>query len=122
MLKCPYTSFRITDDWVDCIQSNCEVWDKINNSCSKKAEQITPPYPAILINEFMTSSDLDNNEKIYGKDFKATGDVPPMLTTITFAQGWVEPPLVIDWDNLIASRNDPDDTTANYRTNPDYGS
>jgi hypothetical protein len=68
-------------------------------------------YSAVLITEYIEDLDLDNNEKIYGKDFmiEDNENKPKIFEVIEDLPNWVDPiitqdnPIVkVDWLELLA--------------------
>jgi len=61
-------------------------------------------YKAItLIGEFHGNQDLDNNDLIYGRDFKIIDDSekPPVLKSIENSPSWIEPINMITWNQYL---------------------
>ena len=60
-------------------------------------------FATVLIGEFHSNEDLDNNGKIYGKDFKILDDPqkPPILKSLEYTPYWVEPTEIITWDQYV---------------------
>lgn len=56
-----------------------------------------------LIGEFYTNQDLDNNGKIYGKDFKIqeNAEKPPALRGLEGSPDWVEPSTHMNWGDYL---------------------
>jgi len=61
------------------------------------------PYATVLIAEYMSNQDLDDNDFIYGKEFMiADGyEKPLMLKPIEVTPEWEDPPIVIEWQPLL---------------------
>jgi len=68
-------------------------------------------YAGVLISEFMGGQDLDNNGRIYGRDFViADSDTKPvMLKSIESHPDWEEPALSIGWESILAWSNNQGD-------------
>ena len=68
-----------------------------------------PSFAPTLVTEFISNQDLDNNGKIYGHYFKITNslDKPDVLTAIEKHANWVEPNIEVDWADMKAWAEDP---------------
>lgn len=114
MAICPFMSQPLFDmngafcgmHHVDCIQTQCEIWDSKNNCCGVylTPQQKETPSAASLINEFKCSQDLDENGLIYGKDFTIREDEsekPSVLSTIEQDPDWEEPSKSCAWSEYL---------------------
>ncbi len=62
-----------------------------------------------LVTEFISNQDLDHNGKIYGYYFKIRNslDKPDVLNVIEKHANWVEPNIEVDWADMKAWAEDP---------------
>ena len=79
-------------------------------SCGQYAQCSTSSAAAMLINEFLSNVDMDNNDKVYGNDFviESTQEKPPSLVAIENSPEWITPQQSIAWDDYSAWFSDPD--------------
>jgi len=62
------------------------------------------PFATVLVAEYMGGQDLDDNGFVYGKEFMiADGyDKPLMLKPIEVTPEWEDPPIIIEWNPILA--------------------
>jgi|SRR6056297_3027795 len=112
MGTCPYLSEALFDDAgelikvqkVECIETECQLWDSIGNKCSTQGGPTNSVTPStLLMMEFQGNQDIDNNGKIYGKDFKITdsSEKPSTLQSIENSPYWEEPYVSIPWSEYL---------------------
>jgi len=135
MAYCPFLSQVLFDSsgnyidihYVDCLGDQCSLWDSNNSQClilsildkatnielqiSDMNSQIDKanrkvPKAAVLLQEYQGGQDLDDNNKIYGKDFKideTDENIPKLLLTIQSQSDFPDVPEVWTWQEYLDS-------------------